>query len=443
MSTQAITLSSPIVEGMSLLSIQNEKPTVSLTDEFLGPLNEVILENYIERKKAFVLAKGACVILSRAIERFLNGQLENFDGLVSDTACQIRAIIVAKAYLETMSQPRSIDELKKLQCDLNQLATLCNSLANDMDTLSRKQSYFAQERIIVGSLLKQEKVELRIPESVLQLGRLFMLHEVILYKKMVKPCSDASCKQEVVTFQEQTDANKLLCYFKNVQFDEISKLIEYSKLCISRFGANYLREIAQSVCPGVVSRMLKPSSARVIQNREELACFYSLKAVVKAALSYQIPIVLKVKKALHPVEADPKEPFDVKILYRPQNKQRFVINRPASEDKCAIVIEAIRAGAAIQAESTESYLARLKEHDIEYLCDLNAAQHRQYTREEEIPELEAGEKEKLASLVVQAKSLGCAYGNKLLLGITHIFCESMDTLLKQAPKFLLLHQGGV
>jgi hypothetical protein len=140
------------------------------------------------------------------------------------------------------------------------------------------------------------------------------------------------------------------------------------------------------------------------------------------------------------VEKSPDEPYDVMLFYR-AHAGRFVPSPATREDIPAIVIEGMRSGAQLSAESVQSYVQRLIAWDLMELIDLNTAQHPQYTRDgslHDVPLLQTEEfksdKTRLLKLASRANQVGAALNNQSLFCISHIFCDRLLSIISETPE---------
>lgn len=404
---------------LSQLSLQEPMPScyTLLTQRVL---HETI-KNVQLYNQTYSLAIGVLKVLKRVVTILTDKivDLETFDGLLSDRACQIRAILVASHYLMLKKGLNKAYTLEKI--DL-----LTRALLQKQEELKEKSPVLMQEKTTREQLL--DKVgKLAIPIELLQLTQLFLLNEIKEFKPKASECHD--CKQQVVGFREETEQQKLSFYFDPAHLS-LKAFVDATKVLLCEQSIRHLQKMCRTAADPVTQLMLSDKNIRMINKKMELPCFYTVKGALDSALEMKMGVLLKVKRADHTVEPDPKLPFEVQIPLTPLGSD---LSAPI------LVFEAIKGGQDLTQESAQTYLERLQKHDLHHLIVLNIAKHPQYSDNgglDTVPLLaqEKKEKERLEALAQKALEVGCCLENMRLLRITHIFCDTLGSQKQKEEK---------
>jgi hypothetical protein len=356
-------------QGMTL-----EEESLPFLASFVGGTNE-------NQAKG---ALGAYKILEHTIESFEKGALFKLDSLLGDQACQIRAAFTACLYNEYKSSQTMQQQFKDL-----------------------KEKIQKQEPCVV-------------PKSLVRLAQAFMLTETKKFKDSKRLCD--CCETSVKCFREETEEKKLITsYFTGCSNGFLKNIVSKAKKDLAEAGISFFRQKARSISSEMMQEMMSEGNVKTIQGRKELPCVYTLKMMLEIAANENIPVLVKVKKTAHHVEESPDTPFDVELF------SRALPSKP-KDDTCVIVIEGMRKEVGNRAR--EDYISRLSSLSLLTLCELNAAQHSQYSDKtgiDGVPLLKdfPEEKERLEKLKNEAKQLGCSDSNMDLFCITHIFCDTL------------------
>lgn len=394
--------------------------TLSVYDILGKQLCQEPVANVAGYKQAVALGIGALKLMGRNVTILLqpDANLEQYDALLGDTACQIRAIFVAILHGERANF--SLQSVLKEVCDLTK------RLESELQDLQKIQNCnLCRQKTTIGKLL-QSLGECELPPALVQLAKLFMLAESKHFRPNKYTCID--CGQDVDGFREVADASKLQCYFGELAVakpNKVAKIIEKTKPELCHVALAFLQNKAKLACDPYTQKMICSENIRVIEGREEIPCYYSCISVLQIALHCNVAVLVKVKTTEHNVETSPESPFDAALFLTPEK----------DPTKAMIVIEAMR----MSAKSREAYTAFLQQQDLHHLIALNAAHHSQYSDKgmlESVPLLtdDTEEMKRLQHLSQGALNKGCCKQNMELLCITHIFCDTLASQLKKGVR---------
>lgn len=216
-----------------------------------------------------------------------------------------------------------------------------------------------------------------------------------------------------------------------------NKVYNTAKILLTTLSQNAL--ISQAHTFGVGN--LLQNTCKAVVNKLEMADYYSLTATFAVALQKQIPVILKVQKCIHAHEHQEVENTPDVALYLKSDKRKFFpAPLPASEFLEQPVIVVVGKRAHTQSyESTGEYVIRLMQ-DFDFLkqCEMDGAQHRQYTSDKnkngnklepssaiELLQMDEykTEAKKINTLKEQAQKSGCSLNNQSKLVFAHIFAD--------------------
>lgn len=399
-----------------------------------------------------------------AFEAFKARQLQKFDALVGDQACQIRALkvvllssgdlavpiaetaqklgdlIKVKRALEGMKEEKERDQMKELKDSLE----VSSCLAAEKKAAIEKEP--ARKRAIIASFAdrfaaeneKQKTIKARIENEfterrckLLTLGdfdmqvdeeALFLIQAYLLTVgkntvrvseqngMLLKAKDDLAVKnldQEI-----QIEGEKVKLAFPSVIME---KVLIAAKRSLSQLSVAFVQQ--QALFLGSSCQHLQAKICKVKAGIEELPFFYMTHIVFQKALESQIPILLKIRNQSED----------------PLRLSSFAFRKyfPGDGRSIGIVIEAY-------SFKTRSELKSLQFNEMQTgileIIDFNTAQHHQYTDEtgfEAIPGMEEAERIKMEQMKIAAEKKGFSEKNPSLCCIEHVFCDEIQNQLKE------------
>ncbi len=437
----------------------------------------------------------------QALKKLKKQEFPAFDSLATDCSCHLRALMLAHIGQE-LASPQSLlkQELKQSIQKLKAQQLLVKQASVDVTSWCQKGKNMKGELTPIIQILKnhQEKQEttsctMNLHSLLQHIGVHMPLSHSLAYAihayaltivKAYDPlktqdhvtCADATCCQPLdensPIRKETTQLKKLTLYFQHEVSHHASKkesgevnnrFIEkeiylLAKKQLTELSVQFILQETQKLDSLHIYTVLNLSKKEV-EGKWELPDYYSLTGVFQVCLQKQIPVLLKIKKCLHAHRyQEPQTPFDVGIYLTPQNNH-FEISTafPLNINGPVIVVEGKRSGNQVQQETPQAYIHRLlKSFNFLHLCQLDGAQHKQYTSDalnqvpsQVIPLLQeeeyTHEAQKLDFLRQEAQTKGCAFSNQSLLIMSHIFADTLQhqftdlTLYQQTSEWLLTH----
>lgn len=390
--------------------------------QLVAPLVKQLGTQEIEKKEILCITQLIYKAAKFAIQDLQKGKLESFDALVSDCACQIRAIFVATLAQKVQANGPMLQEyalrfdakLRALQADSAKMAAKGDKAA-------------------CLPYIEKAKLDIAVPEEIAVITHAYLLTKTKnLYTDKIKRTVCNDCREPIQHLTEKTNVSKLGSLQKGVNDSNFAGIVEAAKVALSQSGARYLQQA------NVVEALSYPHNRRVIHGRIELPCIFTIQAMMKLALQNNIAILLKVRRAAHLLErAD--DPYDVEILYKPligglprtfpHNVGTLVqeyAEAPVQGKVPVIVVEGQRCDKTIKDEPVEAYRKRLLHERIGDLIEMNGAAHKQYSNGGRLDELEYRcdeERVHFCNQAARALLVGASQENQRLLSITHIFAS--------------------
>ncbi|CUI15673.1 conserved hypothetical protein [Candidatus Protochlamydia naegleriophila] len=430
-----------------------------------------------------------------ALDLLKKGQLSSFDALATDCSCHLRAFRLVMLAKELLA-PSSVlmeklclvqESLKEKQTTLSalneKLVIWCQKgkkmLGNGSEFLTPVKDIHALQdsqqstsfEFDMDKVIIQFDLSVELPSSLIYAINAFMLTLVKDYKQ-VKAADKVACAdcEEVLAekdavYKETTLANGISQYaLKHVV--KVSKqalncnlldkeVYRLAKKHLTLASANFVIDQMQAI-GDIFNHTMLVANKKEVDGKVELPDYYSLTSVFHYCSQKDIVVLLKIKQCMHAHRyQEPSTPFEAAFLLIPDQKTKAF--KPSllpndGADFPVIVVEGKRSGKKVQQEKTCDYLARLmKGFDFLHFCQLDGAQHKQYTSDAEsldqkpsevIPILKDSqyveEGKKLDRFKLEAQASGCAFHDQSLLILSHIFADTFKRQMKDEADKLYL-----
>jgi len=420
------------MERLAVSEVSASNTTVSLVGTMLSALEKSEMTTLGSLRTQLCGVLFVYKIARQALECIEKRNLHEIsDALVSDCACQTRALMVACMIRRLMKDTTMQKELSLLQ---TKLTDVIGEIQRKTNSLSNPKK--AQEKIkpiMLEGYLKQEKLDIEVSSEVAVLAQCYLLNKAKRLGKQPTTCSE--CAQEVFTVHEETDASRLESIQKGLGEKAKAAIVASTKVALAAASCEFIHKQAAQIHADSMDEMslqlLAKENQVTVKGRQEIPCYASCMTVFQTARQEQIPVLLKVRKAAHSVE-QLNEPYDVHLLLKaPTAGASFIAVQPSQEDLRApvIIVEGQRSGKAIEKETTEEYVKRFMKQNFMKLIRLNAAAHKPYSDGKvQVPSIGKISQEALedyAELQKKAEEMGCCLKNQTLLAITHIYCDTL------------------
>lgn len=474
-----------------------ESQAQTLFPQLLLPTKKIDLGKSKDSQKNLNTVVAMYGLAYEALEQLKKGQLSAFDALATDCSCHLRAfrlVMLAKELLAPSSL--LMDQLNKAQVALKEKQMILSSLneklviwcqkgkkmtangtelstpAKEIQALQEAQKSTAFE-FEMDKVITQFDLSIELNPSLMYAVHAFMLTLVKDYK-LVKAsdkvgCADCDCKETLdekdAVYKETTLANGIsqyvLKHVVKINKDALNcnlldkEVYRLAKKHLTLASSNFIIEQMHAI-EDVFTHTMLVANKKEVEGKVELPDYYSLTSVFQYCSQKEISVLLKIKKCVHAHRyQEPSNPFEAAFLLVPDQKTK--VFKPAllpsgDVDFPVVVVEGKRSGKKVQQEESCDYLARLMNNfDFLHFCQLDGAQHKQYTSDadsldqkpsEVIPLLKEAnyleEAKKLDQFKVEAYEIGCAFHNQSLLILSHIFADTFKHQMKEEADKLYL-----
>lgn len=339
-------------------------------------------------------------IAQQAIEHIQNRNYEPFDALVSECQCHLRAYYVARKILERV--------------------TFTFPKIEENEARFKKASF--------RELLEERHLVVQVPEWLLFFTEAHLLTIIKKVQTIESVCTEPGCGMTCLTTQEESRIPDHLQNGMPPKF--MATRIKQVKESLNRRSVEYLQNEIAAINPAI-HKIVTGNNVREIQSRLELPCAYSFTGTFQLLAHSSIPVLVKVQRSEHYLE-EVQPTYDVEQLYVPVSGRFTACSlRSINPHHPVVILEGRRAGRIVESETTSDYHARLLNHPLERIVELNGAQHDQYTqglhRIRDIQDISESEQSRLEKLAVEAVEAGCSFKNQSLLLLTHMFVGTIAT----------------
>jgi hypothetical protein len=463
------------MESYFIMMTLNKLDNCVFPTMLLSASKQVDLSCTKEFTKFFNTLVGLCSLVQKNLEEIKAGKLSDAtDALAADCSCHLRALYVADLAKELFQGDSllakefvsTIDKLEKLKEKIQEInQTMADWLRTNKvpgkDILPKeeilKKMGVWQGQIILRSSCKFElhqvieklKLSIEISPKIAYLVNAYVL---TLVKQFIPIntkdhvfCADCSklLSLENHVFKETTKKKALTQSISkiigkaannlstNLLENDVYKLAKQS---INKDSIDFLLLKIQKQGDSETHALLK-NNIKVVEDKLELPDYYSLKAVFQTCLHDYIPLLLKVKKCTHSHQYEEfDQSFDVVLYLVPEEGKFQPKPLPTDLTSVAVIVEAKRAGQAIENEPTQEYANRLmKDFNFMEICEMDGAQHKQYTSDQDLDALPSQtilqiteeEGKRLDALKEKAQKKGCSIRNQTLMVLSHIFADTL------------------
>jgi hypothetical protein len=412
------------------MSALTMSPVGETLTSFLNP-NTVVRNN---DDKLSVLSQLSCIatMASGGIEALFKGNLDQFDALVGENACQLRATqiydLATRVVHDGALKSKLIEERAKVEQILKKIAELEREPAAKMKLTS------------LHDFVTQNELDTELSEEAALLTRCFLL---TVGKKMTP---------KGATFKEEVDETVLTKRFsfskgaaKNILKAAQEKLAEKSVAYLQAEAAR-IDECEPKLLPDLVG----PSFIKLdAQKRKVAPCLFGIAVILRRAMEKGEPILLTLRLAKGEKGLEKVQEVE-HLLFEPEGSE-FVLSSLETADltKPALIIEGNALYPADDPITLAEVKAKLLEEDMQTVILANAASHTQYagcsgamppmeeliakkqqqSDEDSVHFLQKGMR-KIKRLIDLAEERGFCAKNPSTFCIDHIFCNRIINQLR-------------
>lgn len=354
--------------------------------------------------------------MEQAITALQSGDFEQFDAVVGENACQIRAVKIA------MTAQKYFESVKSIQ------AQITNSKLK-IETLSKSLEPLMKKGISLQSLLEQGEIDVALTSDELFLFESFLLSVA----KTVKPAKVSSplCRNDAA------DSKKLKQFGGDVSTSFTENLVRKARQLLSAASVVFVQEQAKFLKDKKLEKMC---SEDFIVNYNSWPCipmFWTYKTLLLAAQKKGIPLVIYAKflakdKEYGIVDEDC-------IVFQPTvgNQGSFYeesVPYPSDLAKAAIFVQGVVCANTDLLPSKSQWRKTIATQKLDVIL-AGAADHRQYPNPEEDRRIEELNDDEFEGYKIMSRSKGYALENPSMFFIQHVYpatIGSMPQLIQKA-----------
>jgi hypothetical protein len=331
-------------------------------------------------------------------------RLKDFDPLVGENACQIRAVQLATI-------------ISRCSFDLDRLSCCVSRSLEKMDELLSRLSKVNKKQVSLDFFLKNESFDFEISAD-----EFFLIISYILTKTKVSKSFDVS---RPLVKNERTDEKKIKD-LSNVGSLFAKKFIDHLREQMAALSVSFVQEIAVHLHQSdaaLVSDELVMDHGRL----QTIPCYGSMRVILKHAKQAEIPIIM-----LADQKAKDRNYEVVKqaaLCFYPSEKGYQMVDLSGLDlHSPALVIMGSTCRDHDELPVYEQWIQELTGQCPTELLLSYAAAHRQYLNEEKDHLVESLDHPCYQRHKEAASRLGCSLENPSLFFLTHAFCDTMANL---------------
>ncbi|MBX3718720.1 MAG: hypothetical protein KF898_03620 [Parachlamydiales bacterium] len=342
------------------------------------------------------------VAAEQAMEALQKGNLNAFDPLVGENACQIRAVKLA-----LMASRSSFDP-----------DTLLIKLAR----AKKKTEVLLQENSFpIGSTLKDflEREEMKIK---MHDNELFLIESFIL-SKIKTP--KAFTKELPLALHESTDTKKLR-EFHNVSRFFANELVQFLRERISMKSVSFVQKLAYKF-PSINAEMVSDDFSINYRGLHCIPGYWTAQILMEQAFKNGIPIVLLANQKAQ--DQDYQVVRQTTLFFQPTEKGYQATSASAFDpEQPALVIVGTTCRDFQSLPDLEAWKTELMKYCPIELMLAATAIHRQYPDSSKEPMVDGIQDEKYHYYKAKAHEWGCSAENPSRIFLSHVFCDKIKNI---------------
>jgi hypothetical protein len=355
------------------------------------------------------------VAVQQAMVALKTCDLEQFDAVVGENACQIRAVKI------TMLFTKYLESVGLIQIQIEKAQKKIEILSKSLTSLMKKGISFQ-------SLLKEEELDV-----VLTSDEFFLIESFLLsVAKTVKPSKSSSplCRNDAV------NPKKLKQFETDVSVSFVDNLVKKIRQLLSTASVNFVREQARALDDEQLKKMSSADFTIKYNNWPCIPMFWTYKTLLLAAQNNGLPLVMYAKFLAK--DRGYAIVNEVCIFFKPDidirgNSYAASTPFPADLDRAAIVVQGVVCGDLLP--SRKQWQSTIG-NPIDVVL-AGAAEHRQYPDSKEDQRIEILCDEEFENYRKMAKSSGYALENPSVFFIQHVYPATVGKISQclQQAKF--------
>lgn len=340
-----------------------------------------------------------------AIHDLHSHKWENFDPLVGENACQIRAVRLA------LILSHCLLDLDSLLGRTLQAKVIIENVLSRLSTLNHKKTS-------LKTFLEQEFVNIRLTAD-----EFFLVKSYILTRTKVSNPFDSN---KPLVKNERTDEKKIKD-ISAVGSMFASNFISFLREKLSKSSVAFVRKLSKQLYSGShIDKVLEDFSV-THRGLQCLPCYWATRVLLDHALQHRIPIVLSVQQKAK--DLDYKEIQKVTLFFQ-ATSEGYQVTERASLDPLApaLVLLGNSCRELALLPDKEQWIQELLEYGPVDLVLAYAAAHRQYPDESKDYLVTELNDQGYQDYKMKANEWGCSLENPARFFLSHAFCDKIENI---------------
>ncbi|EDV29192.1 uncharacterized protein TRIADDRAFT_52828 [Trichoplax adhaerens] len=376
----------------------------------------------VKKNKRLIDGLKEYLLLTVAAEQVLElsrkNDINKFDPLVGENACQIRAVETALIFFKP-SQENSTAILPKIR----QIKLKCQNLIKDVGQL-------AKEGYSLADLLQRDNIEIKLNFDEIYLIQSYLLTKV----KMPRPP-----KEEYPLIKNEYTDTKKIKEISSVGSMFADRLVSHLRKSLSELSVQFVQELTYQIdLDQNIKRMISTDYVAMHRNLTCLPCFWVMKVIMKAALFYKIPIVMHVQ--LKSKDRNYQLEHEIFLYFEATSFGYKRVSPTCSrKESPAIILLGSTCRDFNKLPSVNEWIEEIATSGPFDLLLAYAAAHRQYpneTSERKIRQMNLQDEE-FELYQHNAFEYGCSMQNSSRFFLSHAYCDRIENILHHTPKLQL------
>ncbi|RDD36620.1 hypothetical protein TrispH2_011449 [Trichoplax sp. H2] len=350
------------------------------------------------------------IATEHVMEMLSKYDINKFDPLVGENACQIRAIQTALVFLK-----HPLVNNQVLSSKINRIKLQCLSMLQDIERVIK-------EGFSLSNLLKEKNIELN-----LNFDEIFLIESYLLTKvKIVLPP-----RQENPIVKNEYTVTKKIKEISSVGSTFANKLVARLRQNLSEHSVQFVQELAyQLELEESIKQMISADFVVMHRKLKCIPCFWTAKVITEAALSFGIPIVMHVQ--LKSKDRNYQLEHEIYLYFEAtSSKYQNVCPSSLQKESPAIVLLGSTCRDFSNLPSISDWTKEITTSGPVDLLLAYAAAHRQYP--DETSEINIQDKE-FEFYRKKALEWGCCIQNSSRFFLSHAYCNHIENILQESSK---------
>lgn len=342
--------------------------------------------------------------LLKTINLLKKDEFNQFDPLIGDNACHIRALKICMSFSNCLTS---------FLCSLSEIENVKNSIDNLID----RNEIPVQGSLVDFLVKKKLTIELSNDE-------LFIIgcHLLTIVKKFLPAKADRP-----LLLNETTTPLALKDLGVNISGQFSRNLVNHLRQFIASASVEYMRQEVRFVsCSEVASTMISSDQTFVHNKLQCISIFWSTLIMMERTLQLKIPIILTADQK---ASDNYRTINQTSVLLKPiENYYSKVDPKREDLDQVAIIIKGTSCRPYSEQKSKQNWINELLKHQPIDLFLASSANHRQFPDPSQDYLITRYANPKFEEYRQKSIQWGCCLDNPSLFFIFHVYCQKIKNI---------------